>query len=138
MPMPPEHYPPGWNTFSRQIRYARAKGRCECTGQCGMHRPNPATHRCVELNHKPARWARGRVVLTVAHLCTCDPICMNPAHVIAACGRCHLRIDRYRHAANRLATHKAHRTRNTDRGDAPDNPLAHLISPELWFQPRPT
>jgi hypothetical protein len=103
MPMPPNHYPVGWRDFSLSIRYARARERCECTGQCGMHRPNPGLRRCVEVNHKPARWARGRVVLTVAHLCKCDPICMNPAHVIAACQRCHLRIDRYRHAAHRMA-----------------------------------
>jgi hypothetical protein len=50
-----------------------------------------------------AHYARGKVILTVAHLCACDPICLNPAHVIAACQRCHLRIDRFKHAAHRLA-----------------------------------
>jgi len=113
MPMPPEHYPPGWNPFSRAIRYARAKGRCECTGQCGMHRPNPGLRRCIEQNHQPARWARGRVVLTVAHLCQCHPICLNPAHVIAACQRCHLRIDRFRHARVRLRTQSARQSATT-------------------------
>jgi hypothetical protein len=28
---------------------------------------------------------------------------LNPEHVIAACQRCHLRIDRFLHAAHRLA-----------------------------------
>ncbi len=101
MPMPPEHYPPGWKDFSIRIRVVRAGGRCECTGQCGMHRPNPRIRRCIERNHQKAEWARGTVRLTVAHLCDCDPICMIPAHVRAMCQRCHLRVDRHLHARHR-------------------------------------
>ena len=103
MPMPPEHYPPGWDDFSRWIRFTRAQGRCECTGQCDLHQHPTRTRRCIERNHFAAHYAHGKVVLTVAHLCDCDPICLNPAHVIAACQRCHLRIDRYMHAAHRQA-----------------------------------
>ena len=106
MPMPPEHYPPGWSAFSRWIRLARAQGRCECTGQCGLHQPAKVNRRCTEINHTKARYARGKVILTVAHLCQCKPICKDPAHVIAACQRCHLRIDRYLHAAHRQAKQK--------------------------------
>lgn len=108
MPVDWTRYPPNWPGFSAQIRFARARGRCECTGQCGMHRPNPAPRRCVELHHTPARWFRGTVRLTVAHLCHCDPPCANPAHVIAACQRCHLRIDRFRHAQARLHNARCH------------------------------
>ena len=104
MPVDPTKYPPGWRDFSASIRFDRAKGRCECVGQCGLHQPNPTTRRCVELHHAKALWARGVVRLTVAHLCDCDPICMNPSHVIAACQRCHLRIDRQKHTATRRAT----------------------------------
>jgi hypothetical protein len=100
-------YPANWRTFSAEIRFARAKGRCECEGQCGMHTPNPNPRRCVEAHRQPARWFHGRVTLTVAHLCTCTPLCAIHEHVIAACQRCHLRIDRYKHAQARLLTHRA-------------------------------
>jgi hypothetical protein len=116
--MPPEHYPPGWKQFSIDIRYVRAKQRCECTGQCGLHQGRPVTRRCIEQNHQPAHFANGRVTLTVAHLCTCDPICLIPAHVIAACQRCHLRIDRFKHAHNRIAHQKTHQQATPAPGEA--------------------
>jgi hypothetical protein len=101
MPIDYSQYPPYWQQFSAWIRHHRAGGRCECTGQCGLHQPNPHPRRCTERNKYAARWARGRVILTVAHLCTCSPPCARPAHVIAACQRCHLRIDSALHAAHR-------------------------------------
>lgn len=103
MPMPQSHYPPGWREFSALIRHVRAHGRCECTGQCGLHTYQRILRRCYETNGKKALYANGQIILTVAHLCKCAPICMNPAHVIAACQRCHLRIDRYLHAEHRRA-----------------------------------
>ncbi len=111
-------YPPDWKAFSRRIRFVRAAGRCECLGECGLHGKgmfHPAARRCVEMNGKPARWARGRIMLTVAHLnypggpCQCDPLCSIAKHVKAMCARCHLRIDRERHAYN--ATKKRDITR---------------------------
>jgi len=107
MPTPPDHYPPGWRTFSTFIRFQRALGRCECYGQCGMHTPNPTPRRCVEHHHQPAIWFKGTVRLTVAHLCQCNPICLEPMHVIAACQRCHLRIDRFIHAHHRKERREA-------------------------------
>lgn len=101
MPIDLKLYPPWWRQFSRHIRYVRANQRCECTGQCGLHQPNPLPRRCLETHRRAAVFFRGRVALTTAHLCTCDPICANPAHVIAACQRCHLRIDRELHARHR-------------------------------------
>jgi hypothetical protein len=101
MPADMTRYGPNWPQFAAQIKTNRALGRCECQGQCGLHRPNPYPRRCSELQGSPARWHRGRVLLTVAHLCTCNPPCQNPAHVIAACQRCHLRIDAQLHAQHR-------------------------------------
>jgi len=131
MPMPQSHYPPGWNKFSASIRHVRAHNRCECTGQCGHHQGRPVLHRCREINHKPALWAHGTVHLAIAHLCDCDPICMIPAHVIAACQRCHLRLDRFRHAAHRLASQSRRPEATTDiQRDIPalytQSPFPHL------------
>ena len=50
-----------------------------------------------------AEFAAGRVVLTVAHLCQCSPLCAVAEHVKAMCQRCHLRIDvklHIKHAAS--------------------------------------
>jgi hypothetical protein len=102
MPIDYALYPPWWKQFSHWVRHQRAQGRCECTGQCGLHPPNPFPRRCCEQHGHSARWARGTITLTVAHLCACQPLCARQDHVIAACQRCHLRID---------ATGKAHRRR---------------------------
>jgi hypothetical protein len=93
MRRPKPVYPPTWKALSQWIRFERAHGQCECHGFCGLHRTHPGPRRCVERDRQPALWARGFVVLTVAHLCTCFPLCAEPLHVIAACQRCHLRID---------------------------------------------
>lgn len=107
MPMDWSLYAPGWKLFAASIKTTRAALRCECTGECGIHRPNPTARRCVEHHGQKARFAKGRVTLTVAHLCSCDPICLNPAHVKAMCQRCHLRVDRHKHAQARLVTQRA-------------------------------
>lgn len=100
----PSNYPSDWKAVSFWVRFSRAGGRCECSGQCGMHRPNPATRRCTETHGHPAIFARGRVQLSTAHLCQCQPPCSIPAHLLATCQRCHLRIDRKLHAARRRQT----------------------------------
>lgn len=61
-------YPAEWKSLSWMIRYERAQGRCECTGECGLHRTHPGPRRCEEMDQRPAKWAKGTVVLTVAHL----------------------------------------------------------------------
>ena len=101
MPINLNHYPPNWKAFSFQIRFGRAQGRCACTGQCGMHTPNPKPRRCVERHGQPAQWARGNITLTVAHLCNCDPPCAIAAHVRAMCQRCHLLHDQQLHLLHR-------------------------------------
>lgn len=105
-------YPPEWEGLSKHVRFVRAGERCECEGECGLHRTHPGPRRCVEVNDRPAVWAKGRVVLTTAHLCDCDPPCAELAHVKACCNRCHLLIDgplHQRHAAEtrRLAKEAA-------------------------------
>lgn len=114
----PEHYPDDWRDVSDQIRFGRAGGQCECEGECGLHRTNPGPRRCTERHGEPAKWAKGNVVLTVAHLnadggvCECDPKCGNPEHLKAMCQRCHLRYDHPRHVRNARRTRhkrKAHR-----------------------------
>ena len=99
MPINYRNYAPFWRQFSDWVRLDRANQRCECSGQCGLHRGK----RCIEAHHRPARYAHGLIRLTVAHLCTCWPPCTHPSHVMAACQRCHLRIDRFAHARARAA-----------------------------------
>lgn len=106
MPCDMTPYGPDWRTFSALIRFDRARGQCECFGKCGMHIPR----RCIEKHHQKAHFAKGTVRLTVAHLCACDPPCHDPNHVIAACQRCHLRIDRYTHARKRQEARKRNAT----------------------------
>lgn len=101
MPINVKRYPPYWEQFSNWVRFDRAHGQCECTGQCGLHGATPGTRRCTETHRRKARYAKGTVILTTAHLCNCDPPCTIPKHVIAACQRCHLRIDRELHARHR-------------------------------------
>lgn len=117
MPMNRSLYPAGWEAFSISIRAGRALHRCECTGECGLHKNDLAGFRCREVNKQAARFFHGRVVLTVAHLCDCYPLCADPGHVKAMCQRCHLRVDRFRHSASRVRTqagpsYKAQRYRN--------------------------
>lgn len=102
MPCDLRKYGPNWKAFSWAIRYHRARLRCECFGKCGLHHGQ----QCIERHHQKAIFARGTVRLTVAHICDCDPPCQNPNHVIAACQRCHLRIDRYKHARNAQETRR--------------------------------
>ena len=115
MPTNRSLYPKDWEAFSLDIRVRRANQQCECTGQCGLHQPIPLGphliqedhgphRRCREINKQRARYFDGRVKLSVAHTCNCYPICAEPTHVLAMCQRCHLRFDRFRHAAARLRT----------------------------------
>jgi hypothetical protein len=100
MPWDKSKYPKDWEEVVAAV-LQRSGGRCECTGQCGLHRTNPGPRRCCEWNGEKASWARGRVVLTTAHLCECNPLCGNLAHLIHACQRCHLRIDNKLHIRHR-------------------------------------
>lgn len=85
-------YPSDWPVIVARIR-VRAKGRCECTGECGLHRTHPGPRRCTERQGTPAKWARGRVMLTTAHVNNPDPQDCRDDNLKQMCQRCHLRID---------------------------------------------
>lgn len=102
MPIKPENkarYPKDWKIIVARIR-ERSGGRCECEGECGLHRTTPGPRRCVERNGQSARWAKGKVVLTVAHL-NHQPEDCRPENLKDMCQRCHLRydVDHHRHTA---------------------------------------
>lgn len=82
----------------------RAGERCECEGECRLH-PNK---RCEEVNHQVAKWARGMVILTVAHL-DHDTWNSRLGNLKAMCQRCHLRYDGALHVAHARAKRKAKR-----------------------------
>ena len=88
-------YPVDWPIISRRIR-ERSGGRCECTGQCALH----IGKRCEERNGEPAKHARGKVVLTVAHMNHYKPDCRDE-NLLALCNRCHLRYDLNLHKRRR-------------------------------------
>jgi hypothetical protein len=98
-------YPKDWKVISAKIR-ARSGGRCECQGECGLHRTHPGPRRCVERHGEAATWAKGRVVLTVAHL-NHEPEDVRPENLKAFCNRCHLRYDSQHHQRNAAATRRA-------------------------------
>ncbi|MCR4295491.1 MAG: hypothetical protein NUW21_08150 [Elusimicrobia bacterium] len=110
MPIRPENrarYPVDWKALSNHIRFERAEKRCECPGGaegCGLHRGR----RCEEHHGERAKWARGKVILTVAHL-DHDPANCRDENLAAMCQRCHLRYDRQHHAETAALTRDARR-----------------------------
>lgn len=103
MPTRPEYkalYPKNWREISLRIR-ARSEGQCECGGECGLH----PDHRCVERNGEAALWAKGKVMLTVAHLNHTPEDCRDE-NLKAMCQRCHLRYDMELHQRNSRETRK--------------------------------
>lgn len=84
-------YPADWPEVSKRIR-ERSGGRCECEGECGLHRDHPGPRRCEERNGQRAKWAAGVVILTVAHLNHTPADCRDE-NLKAMCQRCHLRYD---------------------------------------------
>ena len=96
-------YPANWRDISLSIR-ARSLGRCECQGECGLHHGR----RCEERQGQPAQWAKGRVVLTVAHL-DHQPENCDHANLKAMCQRCHLRYDADLHRRQAARTRREHK-----------------------------
>ena len=123
--MPESDYPPDWHQISKAIR-ERAGGRCECTGECGLHRGN----RCVERDLEPAKYASGTVVLTVAHRNHSAADC-RPENLIAACNTCHLRYDAVLHMEHAWRKRRARKAI----GDLfEDDPHAAHLAAELEEQ----
>ena len=93
-------YPPNWPEIRARI-LERAEQQCECEGECGLH----PGRRCEERNGTPAKWARGSVVLTIAHLDHDETNWqVRDERLRAMCQRCHLRYDQPRHTANARKT----------------------------------
>ena len=123
MPVDYSNYPSDWHAISKQIRAERAGHICECVGECGTD--HEAEHdaeiaevlrelgkslnadRCQAMNRCDHPITNSRVVLTVAHLCNCHPLCANPLHLKALCQRCHLRLDKPIHMRNAARTRRA-------------------------------
>ena len=82
-----KRYPKNWKEISASIK-ERSGGRCECWNECGLH----SDHRCIERHGKEAWFAKGKVVLTVAHLDHTPENC-DPSNLKAMCQRCHNRYD---------------------------------------------
>jgi hypothetical protein len=101
MPISPENkdrYPANWEEISNYIRFYRAGGRCECTGDCGVRHEdqNEERHARCHKRHGTDLTNRRQVILTVAHLCQ-DPSCIDESHMKAMCQGCHLRYDARQH-----------------------------------------
>jgi hypothetical protein len=58
------------------------------------------------MDRQPAKWSKGTVMLTVAHLCQ-DSTCDDETHLKAMCQRCHLRYDVKQHTSNAYRTRQA-------------------------------
>lgn len=105
MPIRPSErarYPKNWREIRAAI-LARAENRCECEGECGLHRTTPGPRRCTETHGALAVWANGKIVLTIAHL-DHTPENNEHANLKAMCQRCHLRYDAQHHAKNASLT----------------------------------
>lgn len=102
-------YPSNWRAIRAEIMRRAEIGdgfsQCECDGECGLHRTTPGPRRCEEIHNSPAKWARGKVVLTIAHL-NHDPTDNRPENLKALCNRCHLRYDSEHHQRNAAATRR--------------------------------
>lgn len=116
-------YPTDWDAIADGIR-ARARGRCECHGECGnLHETEPGTGddtpwsdepaaelftRCASLAGRDNPVTRRTVILTVAHL-NHTPMDCRDENLRAMCQRCHLSYDRERHIAKQRANRRAAR-----------------------------
>lgn len=97
MPIRPENrarYPKNWKAISLRIRHERAKGRCECTGECGQDHANGGLEptRCPEWDGMEHTDTGSTVVLTVAHLDHTPENCGDD-NLRAMCQRCHNKYD---------------------------------------------
>lgn len=95
-----KRYPKDWKEIVGRVK-ARAKNQCECEGECGLH----PQKRCEEINGQPAKWAKGKIVLTTAHL-DHTPETRDEAKLKAMCQRCHLRYDMGMHMQHSYETRR--------------------------------
>lgn len=101
MPIRPENrdrYPENWDEISKEIRFGRAKGRCECEGECGTGHMGRCPRR-----HGQQLSPQAKVVLTTAHLNHTPEDC-DRDNLKGMCQRCHLGYDRKHHAETAART----------------------------------
>lgn len=89
-------YPKDWKAISASIK-ERSGGQCECSNECGLH----TGKRCEEVHGELAKYAKGKIVLTVAHLDHTPENC-EPENLKAMCQRCHLVYDIPHHNKTRI------------------------------------
>lgn len=94
-------YPKDWKAIAARIK-ERAEGRCECVTECRLH----TWGRCVERAGRKAFFAKGNIVLSVAHLDRVPANCAED-NLKAMCARCHLRYDVPQHVENARKTREA-------------------------------
>ena len=75
--------------------FARARSRCE---------GSPAYPGCRVKQYTFHPDTGSEVVLTMAHLCRCEPKCGEPSHLRLLCQRCHLTLDAELHAQHAAET----------------------------------
>ena len=113
MPIHPDNksrYPKDWKLISLRIRFERAGGRCECSGECG-HDHGGRCNAKHGLNHPVTG---SSVVLTTAHLDHTPENCED-VNLRAMCQKCHLAYDADHHKASRLRRKDAERKLIVDR-----------------------
>jgi hypothetical protein len=100
MPIDYSLYADDWQEISYSIRFERAGGRCECSGECEKH-----DERCEAQNYAPHPVTGSRVILTVAHL-DHDINNNDLSNLMAMCQKCHLTYDASYHAKKAAATRR--------------------------------
>lgn len=128
--------PAGWADFARSIRLHRARFRCECSSPspaqpapCGTDHTTtafggrPTERRChrVDGDALAARGPRARVYLSVVHICSCSPPCLDAAHVLALCQPCGDNVapdERERASADRVRAAEKIRLERDARAEA--------------------
>lgn len=122
MPIRPEdraRYPAAWKEISRRLRFGRAAGRCECSGECGSNHAADCTggeRRCAARHGEPHPITLSRVVLTLAHLPGRRIEQCGDGDLKAMCQRCHLRLDAAMHARHASLTAGEKRDRRRGQG----------------------
>jgi len=109
MPIDYRNYPDNWKTEIVPRIIARADDRCECGGECGLHRGR----RCCEINGHYAHYAKGLIVLTIAHM-DHDLGHNTDDNLKALCQRCHNRYDHPHRMKNAKKTREAKKWKNQE------------------------
>ena len=131
MPIRPENrdrYPDDWQEISRRVRFERAEGRCECTGECGRRH---TYDRCMARHGEAHPVTDSIVVLTVAHM-DHTPENNDDANLRAMCQRCHNSYD----SASRAEGVKRRAREAIE--EAGQGVLFEPLDPDDWPEPEVT